>query len=264
MSKTKNNHYVSRWLSRNFKKEGALYCLDCKTKEIARRSEEKLFAIRRLWDQEIEDTVSREFDTKYAPLISRVRRMPFNSDEKNMLSLHKIEDYKIENELNEFMTKQIFISKIATSGFSVDMLSRSLRAIQQNPYEVYYAIINKKVSERMPLLLADNPIFLDVAITDQEKMIYNPCFMFPISERELLIFAKNMYSLEYVLRGYRSVHEMNVHMIAQNDAECQVASGNREYLKMIADDLEIVKEYRKDRRVTIQNLRDINFKNRVK
>lgn len=260
MSKTKNNHYVSRWLSRNFKKDGALYCLDCKTKTIERKSEKNLFAIRRLWDQELEDLVSKEFDTKYAPVINSVRKMPFNSVTGDAVSLHKIEDCKIEKALNEFMAKQMFISKTAISGIPVDMLSQVLRITQQNPYKVFVAIINKQVSDCMPFVLADNPLFLDIAITDREQMIYNLCFMFPISERELLIFAKSTDSLECVLRGYHSIHEMNVHMIAQNAVECQVASGNLRYLEMLAEDLELIRKYRKDKNFTIQNIRDGNKK----
>ena len=255
MRKTKNNHYVSQWLIRNFKKDEVLYRLDCKTKKIEIKSEEKLFAKRRLWSEKTEGVVGKEFDTQYAPLIRKIRTFPFESNKKDILVFHRICDKGIAQDLNEFMDKQTMIFKTAVNLVPEADLGMMLSAQEKDIFEVYYGIVNKEISKYTPLLLIDNPVFMDIAIKDAKEMTYELCFMFPISECEILVFAKNLEILTKVFKGYHSIHELNVHMIAQNKAECQIASTNKRYLEMIAGSLEVIKKYRKESKYVIENIR---------
>jgi hypothetical protein len=74
MGKTKNNHYLSQCISRNFIQNGSrtFWQYDCSTGgPLQPRNIEKLFAKRKIWSQEFENVLSQEWENKFAPLLKK-------------------------------------------------------------------------------------------------------------------------------------------------------------------------------------------------
>jgi len=87
MSKTKNNHYVSRFLIKNFRTEKGmpLYELDCSTRKIIERSIENMFSSRRAWSQNTEDAISKKFENSLSKYILNLINLPLQSFNTNYL-----------------------------------------------------------------------------------------------------------------------------------------------------------------------------------
>lgn len=77
--KTKNNHYLSQCISKNFmvKESEPFWEYDFdRNMGPCMKGLERLFAGRRLWGQELEDTIGAEMENRLSGLIKRLAEEP--------------------------------------------------------------------------------------------------------------------------------------------------------------------------------------------
>ena len=73
MSKTKNDHYLSQCISKNFiqNDNNTFWQYDCSRRILQQKNITKLFSRRRVWGQQFEKMINTHMENDIAPILKR-------------------------------------------------------------------------------------------------------------------------------------------------------------------------------------------------
>ena len=243
MSTTKNNHYLSQCIARNFitNNTASFWQYNCETKgPLVERNIKKLFSKRKAWNQEFENILSRDLENNLAPIVKRLvsctierKRFVgkgFTEAEFNCIAISDtnecIQLSKIILQTGIFQMANIAEPEIDTNnGLAKHITGNGLKGLA-NPILVE---INPLMNAP-PLILIDDMPFLFFTPSQNRDSSGSVAFSFPISPSRFLIWS-NDSELHYFCRKYHDINFLNLCRIEQNHKKCTIASQNKEYLE---------------------------------
>ncbi len=239
-STTKNNHYLSRFMANNFRTEKGkpLYTLNCMTGIVSNRntSEDKLFAKKHLWSQEIEDAFDK-MENHTASLIKEVLGMPFNvpSITGSMHSLNsrykEIAVYLHQTQLLQISNRDTPLSFQEESSI---LNALNIEDVPNNIGDVRLITYHPVIVKDKPLIVFDNAFSVFLCPPHpQEKNAGSAAFFMPISESKLLFWGNNWQLYNFASK-YPFPHKLNLYKILLENKECLCASQNKQYLDYLS------------------------------
>ncbi len=241
MSKTKNMHYLSQMISRNFTaKDGPRTFLqyDFSTATAEIRNIKNLFSRYKPWGQNLENVLSGDsYENKLAPLLKELVHWPI-ARQKILGSCGLVEaqfnSVVIENE-----KKKKLISKLLLQNF---LLQRSSKRAEDDSDLILSHVFDTGIrfpSNLLlvevhpqyicpPLILTDGMVFLFICPDKNKEALGHFGFMFPISERRFLLWVSNADDCGYFCAKYKDINYLNLCRIEQHDKKCIVALAKTE------------------------------------
>ena len=270
MNKVKNQHYLSRCISKNFvtTKNNTFYEYDCgdnnPDKKIREKNINKLFSARRIWGQNIEKKLSEEFENKLAKILKKYAnikinrfRAPLNTHVKekefNALVIDNEED---KNVLSKLLIQQIMLQK-KNSNVIDDEQEKNLSYFLEYPggLEGNITLVEIHPSIPIPLILIDAMLFFYfIPNSDNTDNWGHIQFMFPISTSRFLLWG-NKKDVEYFCYKYQNIHYLNLCRVAQQEKKCRIATQNKEYLELLIKQINTL--YFDNTQVNIASVRNI-------
>lgn len=270
MAKTKNMHYLSQMISRNFSEKDSVRTFllyDPNTRIICDRNINKLFSAHRPWGQDFENVLSgNDYENVLSPILrdlasckidrhtiigpSEITECQFNGiiidDDKQRSALSKLVLQSIllqrsaEKPQAEIEAK---LMEIFTSDFALKM---NLGLVEINPRGNY-----------APLILTDGLLFSFLCPNNDPKTLGHICFMVPISEQRFLLWVNGKKDFDFFCRKYSNIHYLNLCRIEQHEKKCKIALAknpkNEMYLKGLVSQMA---NFNSDEQVKISIIRD--------
>lgn len=246
MSKTKNNHYLSQHISKNFRVNMGMpfWEYDCATQiGPKQRSLERLFATRNLWDQQMEDTISNAFENDLARELKLL--VSCSIERKRIITCKDM----VEPQFNGIIIKETERRKLLGKLFlQTAFLQRSNAKEKDNNVEklairfltsdivinmnVVLAEINP-LFKFPPLILVDGMLFIVfVPETKNKEKLGHISFFFPISTKRFLFWG-GKDDFDYFAYKFQNIDFLNLSRIQQHDKKCKIATQDIEYLKSL-------------------------------
>ena len=190
MSKTAVNHYVSQFIIRNFAPNGEqLYELDLKTGAIRPKSTINLFSGRRLWNQEIENKITKNVENDLARVIKKIRNTPL-AEREELFQAQEVYDKSDCNILTRLMLQSgLFQSKNDKEAIEDYEKFIDNSSWIQADNQVFYVRIQKRVTASTPLVLIDNNMYICPVYVNGHKILAHVVFVYVISPFELILVA---------------------------------------------------------------------------
>lgn len=246
MGKTKNNHYLSQHISKNFRvnKGMPFWEYDCATQiGPKQRSLERLFAARNLWDQLMEDTISNAFENDLA---RELKLLVSCSIERKRITTCKgmvepqfngiiIEETERIKLLGKLFLQTAFLqhSNAKEKDNNAEKLPiRFLTSDMDLNMNVVLVEINPLLTSP-PLILIDGMLFI-VFIPEKrnKERLGNFSFFFPISTKRFLFWG-GKEDFDYFVYKFQNIDFLNLSRIQQHDKKCKIATQDIEYLKSL-------------------------------
>jgi len=246
MNKTKKNHYLSQCISKNFIQNGnkTFWQYDCleggaiKSKNIA-----NLFSKRRLWGQELEDTLGRQMENQISPILQHFsecflerKRIPgptgFVEPQFNGIFVENEENRKI---LSKLLLQLILLQRSSEAQPDPEIEEMLIRffSLDSNIMKMPLALIEiNPLMNAPPLILTDGMLFTFAAPTTKKNSLGQINFSFPINPQRLLIWGE-LKVIDYFVAKYKNIHHLNLCRIEQLEKRCIIASQDKKYLEML-------------------------------
>jgi len=267
MGKTKNNHYLSQCISKNFIQNGSktFWQYDCsKGDTIKPTNIVNLFSRRRIWGQEFENTINKHMENHIAPILKRLSECPvernrtlgptgFVEPQFNGVHIDSKEDCVVLSKLilqflllqrsNEGQPNSEIEEKL-TLFFSHDdnIMEMPLFLIEINP------LINAP-----PLILTDGMLFTFAAPTTKKNALGHISFAFPINPQRLLIWGIPN-DIDFFAAKYANIHQLNLCRIEQHNKRCKIASQDKKYLETLISTIPRFKSGEKSIRISADRI----------
>ena len=247
MSNTKNNHYLSQCISKNFAKgynPPTFWEYNPHTKETKPKNITKLFAKRRAWGQDLETAISKNFETKLAPVlreyaeceIQRLRIFGPNGITEPQFNGMVITNGEHRTLLSKLCYQTILLQRINSNpDDEIEQLLVDFYSIDNNPLKDFVLSLHEihPLKHQIPLILTDGMLFICPVPQNSKKHPYHIIFMFPICEYRFLLWSSCKTDVEYFCHAYQDIHRLNLCRIDQHNKECRIASPNRAYLDFL-------------------------------
>lgn len=267
MSKSKNRHYVSQCISKNFiAPDGPknFWMYDCETKHApVVKNIDRLFSKRRVWNDPFEKLLSSDvYENKLAPTLKNLimQELPkpmlrtdsgftvpqfsgalvTNDEDKNILSklllqpmLLQVSSKPSDAEIDENMLEQFYQTHLE-SQFNITLMENDPRF------------------PSAPFVLMDNMLFVFLSPSQTTDALGRVNFFFPISTHRFLLWTSKREDCEFFCRKYSNIHVLNLERITQQNKECQIATQNKAYLDLLIPQIE---KYQSKEKIIIQGER---------
>lgn len=267
MSKVKNQHYLSRCISKNFitKDNKKFYEYDCNNKKIKEKNIENLFSARRIWGQDFEQILSKEYENKLSVILNKYAnininrvRIPFKSHfEETQFNGLVVENEDDRIVLSKLLIQQLLLQK-KNKGMIDDMEEKNLSYFFKYSKGIAGNIVLVEINPLMfscPLILIDTMSFAYfVPDINKKDIIGHIQFMFPITPYRFLIWG-NEEDLNYFCYKYRNIHYLNLCRIEQQEKKCRIATQDKEYLELLVKQIDEFST--ENTSITITAIRDI-------
>lgn len=264
MSKTKNNHYLSQCISKNFVKgynPPTFWEYNPNTKETKPKNITKLFAKRRAWGQDLETAISENFETKLAPVlreyaeckIQRLRIFGPNGITEPPFNGMVITNEEHRTLLSKLCYQTILLQRIySTPDDETEQLLTDFYRIDNNPLKDLVLSLHEihPLRCQIPLVLTDGMLFICPVPQNNKEHSYHITFMFPISEHRFLLWSSSKTDVDYFCHKYQNIHRLNLCRINQHNKECRIASADKTYLESLIPQIALFAEPQ-DLKVTI-------------
>jgi len=246
VSKSKNNHYLSQCISRNFIQNGSktFWQYDCsagdtmKPKNIA-----KLFSRRRIWGQNLENTINKYMENQIAPVLKYLSECPVERMRipgPSGFVEAQFNGMYIDNEEYSTVLSKLFLQLILVQRSNEGQSDSEIEEKLAQMFCIDGKIVKMplfllEINPLMiapPLVLTDGMLFLFAAPTKQKKSIGQINFAFPISPKRLLIWG-TPDEIDFFAAKYTDIHRLNLYRIEQLSKKCIIASQDKEYLEML-------------------------------
>jgi len=246
MSKTKNNHYLSQHISKNFRVNNGMpfWEYDCATQiGPKQRSSKRLFAARNLWGQRMEDTINNEFENDLARELKLLVSCPIKRErvltckgmeepQFNGIIINETERRKLLGKLflqTVFLQRSNAKEKDNNAEKSVIQFLKGNLAIDMN---VVLVEINP-LFKCPPLILVDGMLFLVlIPETKNKEKLGHISFFFPISTRRFLFWG-GKDDFNYFVLKFQNINFLNLSRIQQHNKKCKIATQDIEYLERL-------------------------------
>lgn len=256
MSKAKNMHYLSQFISRNFVKQGETQTFleyNPKTNVIEERNIKKLFSKRKTWGQEFEDVLSGDnYENSLAPIIKELANRKISIGYKIVGSTIEIAQYNgvpIDNEYQEKMLSKLLLQTIllqrsnAESDEEIEKILSEFFKIDLNLHLKPILVEICPFKNYSPLVLIDSMLFMFACPSIQEKQVkYHMCFAFPISENRMIMWINQLDDYYFFAKKFSDINYLNLCRIEQHNKLCKIALGkspkNERYLKILVAQIE--------------------------
>jgi len=266
MSKTKNNHYLSQHISKNFRvNEGMPFWeYDCATRiGPKQRSLKHLFASRNLWDQRLEDTINSAFENDFS---RELKLLVSCSIERKRITTCKgivepqfngiiIKETERRKLLNKLLLQIIFLQRSNAREKDNNVEKWAIRFLKSDMdlnMNVVLVEINPLLTSP-PLILVDGMLFIVfIPETKNKEKLGHISFFFPISTKRFLFWGgKNDF--DYFAYKFQNIDFLNLSRIQQHDKKCKIATQDIEYLKSLID---LMKNFSINEKVSIISSRN--------
>lgn len=236
MSNTKNMHYLSQMISRNFTaKDGPRTFLqyDFSIAKAEIRNIKNLFSRYKPWGQNLENVLSGDsYENRLAPLLKELAHCPISK--RKILGAHGLIEAQFNSVVIEDEKKKDLLSKLLLQNF---LLQRSSKKTEGNSDLMLSQIFDVgirfasnlllvEINPRYicpPLILTDGMVFLFICPDKTQKSLGHFGFMFPISEKRFLLWVSNADDSGFFCAKYRNINYLNLCRIEQHDKKCIVA-----------------------------------------
>lgn len=236
MGKTKNMHYLSQMISRNFAdKNGPRTYLeyDLAKGKIEPRNIDKLFSKYKPWGQEFENLLGgNEYENKLAPLLKELVHVPF----KRAFIYKKdcVEEPQFNAKAIAEKNKRKLLSKLL---FQTVLLQRSgekpqpeieasLSSLFSSDFDPSLHLMLVEINPRFnypPLILTDAMVFFFICPDSNKESIGHMGFMFPICEKRFLLWVSQSSDYAYFCEKYQNINYLNLCRIEQQNKKCIIA-----------------------------------------
>lgn len=241
-NRTKNNHYLSISIAKNFRKSNTpMYLLDCKNGKVTNRStgKDNLFAKHYAWNQKLEDAFNT-LENKVAPLIDNILSLPLNNCTKYFDVTQLNDRYKL---IFEYILQSGMLQLTYANMEQVDKNQYNLAELIKKSENlaaptVYLIRYNQNITNMYPLVLLDNAF--SISLSPPQNPVTSAgsaSFFIPISENYLLYFGTD-WEVNNFLKAFQNPHKVNLYRICVENKECLVASQNKSYIYFLASEYE--------------------------
>lgn len=267
MSKSKNRHFVSQCISKNFvapNEQKNFWMYDCKTKQApVVKSVDRLFSKRRVWNDHFEKLLSSNvYENKLAPILKRFATQEMNhrvSRSDSRVLIQQFAGVVISNDEERNIVTKLLLQPVLLqaalkqSGIEsdVDMLEKFYQADLASQFNVVLMENNPRCPS-VPLVLMDNMLFVFFTPTQVPNTLGKVNYFFPISTYRFLLWTSSKEDCEFFCRKYSNIHELNLERISQQNKECQIATQNKDYLDFLIPQIE---KYQSKEQISIQGQR---------
>ncbi len=267
MSKSKNRHYVSQCISKNFAVPDGpknFWMYDCQTKQPpVVKNVDRLFSKRRIWDDSFEKLLSSNaFENKLAPTLKKLvmQELPkpvlrtdsgFTVPQFSGVLVTNTEDKNILSKL----LLQPMLLQVASKSSDTEIEESKLDNFYQTHLESRLNITlmeNNPCYSLAPFILMDNMLFMFLSPSHSADALGQVNFFFPISIHRFLLWTSTLEDCEFFCRKYSNIHELNLERIAQQNKECQIATQDKTYLDLL---IQQVEKYQSKEQIVIQATR---------
>lgn len=254
MSKTKNMHYLSQTISRNFiidKESKTFLEYNPISKNIKPRNIVRLFSKRNIWGQDFEKVLNgNDYENKLAVVL---KSLVSKSIEKGReISGEKIIEAQfnavlVEKESEQILSKLILQTVLlqrseATPDKNIEEL---LSSLYQSMWKELHKILLVEVNPSgnyPPLVLIDGMLFVFISPDPHSNSLGHVCFMFPISEKRFLLWVSQPEDYRFFAAKYSDINFLNLSRIEQNDKKCRIAlpksEKNEKYLRLLTSQID--------------------------
>jgi len=237
----KNNHYVTRAFSENFRSIPGkpFYVLDCKTGSIQCKGLKTLFMKRHAWGDELERLFG-DLENEVMPAIKRILGMPFPSftEHVNVNYLQNKDCTTISRYFQQILMMQIaYTPTICTNE---EMLVKKCLENDSMKFgcSAVYIRYNPRTFVDTPLALFDSiASFYLAPVLDGKQpsttLKFKLCLVIPISDYCMLFYGNTAFVNLFLVR-FCNPHTFNLYRIVQENKECNLASQNGDYVKFLS------------------------------
>lgn len=262
--KTKNNHYLSQCISKNFivKESEPFWEYDFgrnmgpQVKGVGR-----LFAGRRLWSQELEDTIGAQMENQLSRIIERLVTEPvkrYRSIGKTGINELQFNGYVIESEEERKILSKLILQTFLMQRNHAREKDKNSDGILKEFFEQtdfsdkmnMFLLEIHPIWPHPPLILTDGMLFFFLVpetangrksdrdsknhkdSKNKEESVGHLCFMFPISTDRFLIWG-NKADADYFVMHFQNIDYLNLCRIEQQGKKCKVATQDKAYLESL-------------------------------
>lgn len=254
MSIVKNQHYLSRCISKNFiiTNNRTFYEYDCSDynvdKQIKEKNIGKLFSARRIWGQDFEQKLNEEFENKLAVILRKYvnirinrTRLPLRTHlEEVQFNGRVIESEEDKNILSKLLIQQLLLqkkNKMLIDDEYEKILSSFLQCSGVLKGNIVLVEVNP-LALSCPLILIDSMIYVYfIPNMKNNDNLGHIQFMFPISPSRFLLWG-NKQDIDYFCKKYKNIHYLNLCRIEQQEKKCRIATQDKDYLELLIKDID--------------------------
>lgn len=254
MGKTKNNHYLSQHISKNFRviEHQPFWEYDCSAQiGPKQRSVERLFAGRKLWSQQMEDTIGHAFENDLARELKWLANCPVEKARRitdKVIVEAQFNGFIIEKEelrrlLDKLLLQTMFLQHYNArekDNNAEDWVIRSLTNDMNFNVNVMLVEINPLMTSP-PLILIDGMTFMVfIPERNNKENLGHICFFFPISTKRFLFWG-NEQDFLFFANKYQNIDFLNLSRIQQHRKKCKIATQDIIYLNSLISRIPIFK-----------------------
>lgn len=271
MSRVKNQHYLSRCISKNFitTNNRTFYEYDCSAnnvdKKIKEKNIEKLFSARRIWGQDLEQKLGEEFENKLAVILKKYVDIEINRPRlplKTHLEEMQFNGQVIEEEEDRKILSKLMLQQILLQKKNRNMIDDEQEKFLSSCLEYSGGLKgNVVLVEINPLMLSCLLVLIDAMLfayfipnKKNKDNLGHIQFMFPISPSRFLLWG-NKPDMDYFCYKYKNIHYLNLCRIEQQEKKCRIATQDKEYLKLLIEQIDTFSSG--NTQVNITSVRDI-------
>lgn len=273
MSKTKNMHFLSQSISKNFISNGTsntflqYNTISKNTKPV---NIKKLFSKKHIWSQEFEEILSgNNYENKLAPILKELATRKMEKGVRYTEQNVQMAQFNVapicDAEQKQFLDKlilQIVLLQMSNGVPNSIQVQEVLKEVYKRgipfPLNILLVEINP-LANYPPLILTDGMLFSFIVPDTREQVLGHVCFMFPISEQRFLLWISHLDDCNFFCKKYSDITFLNLSRIEQHDKKCKIAlhknERNEQYLK---DLIEQIETFSSGERVAIRLAREAN------
>ena len=273
MSKTKNMHFLSQSISKNFIPYGASNTF-LQYNPISQNMKpvniKKLFSKKYIWSQEFEELLNgNNYENKLAPILKELATQDMERGVNytdQCIQMAQFNATQIcEAEQRQFLDKlilQIMLLQMSNGVSDSAQMQEVLRQVYTHGIQPQLNLLLVEVNplgNYPPLILTDGMLFHFLAPDLQKQSLGHVCFMFPISEQRFLLWVSQLQDYYFFCQKYADINFLNLSRVEQHDKKCKIAlhknERNEQYLK---DLIEQIETFSSGERVAIRSAREAN------
>ena len=253
MSKSKNRHYVSQCISKNFVAPNGhknFWTYDCQTRRTpVVKNIDRLFSKRRVWDDSFEKLLSSNvYENRLAPILKKFATQEMDhrvSCADAGVLIQQFSGVVISNaEERNVVTKlllQPVLLQAALKQSGIENEAKVLEEFYRTEMALQFNVVLMENNPRwpsVPLLLMDNMLFMFLSPAQSSATLRNVNFFFPISTHRFLLWTSSREDCEFFCRKYNNIHKLNLERIVQQNGECEIATQDKNYLDLLIPQIE--------------------------
>ena len=260
MSNTKNMHYLSQMITRNFLPKNGLHTFwmyDPSRGKLETRNIDRLFSKYRPWGQEFEALLSgNQYENRIAPLLKELNQKTM--ERGRILTRTGVEEPQF-NAVS--ITDKIEYNLLSKLIFQIVLLQRSGEKPEPETEKITEELFKRDFNIRFnillveihplyicpPLILTDGMLFFFICPDDRRENLGHMGFMFPISEKRFLLYISNKDDFIFFCRKYHNINFLNLCRIEQHEKKCVIALAkterNEAYMKHLIQEIPFFKSH---------------------